>query len=109
MLFVDLVKALLLCLIVDNMRSVIINTTIIIKETIKIYEIEFSKTVHSKVIAPDDIKAPNVIAIKQQCMFRFVSPAIKLPVHTPVRGIGTATKAVKARYFLKFEDFPSMF
>lgn len=50
------------------------------------------KTVQSSVTTPALINAPIDIAIKQYLMFKLVRPAIKLPVHTPVNGKGTATK-----------------
>ena len=76
---------------------------IIIKEIIKIYDIEFSNKTHNKVIAEVEIKVPMAIVKKENFISRLLKPAIKLPVHTPVSGKGTATKPASAKYFFILE------
>ena len=70
----------------------------------KIYDIEFVKTVHRIVIAHAEIKLPITIDKKLYFISKLLKPAIRLPVHTPVKGIGTATKPAKARYFFKADE-----
>lgn len=77
-----------------------IKATINISETINMLPIELLNKQHSNVIIPAEIIAPIVMERKAKCMFIFVSPAIKLALHTPVKGNGTAVKHVSARYLL---------
>lgn len=65
---------------------------------------EFVNKLHSKVIAQLETNAPKTIEIKQYLSFKLVKPAITLPVHTPVKGIGTETKQHSNKYFLNLED-----
>lgn len=69
-----------------------------------IYNIEFSKIVHSKVIIIHEIKDPKLIEIKHLCMFKFVKPEIILPDQTPVSGSGIAINEV-SNIYLKISNF----
>ena len=90
------------CIVLTS-KSMIKNAIIIIKLIINIAEIELLKIQQSNVINTEEINAPMLIDKKAYITFKFVSPAIKLPLHTPVSGKGIATKQVNAIYFLKFE------
>ena len=65
---------------------------------INIEEREFLNMLHKIVMEAAEIKAPIAIAQKQWLSFKFESPLIKLPDHTPVSGIGIDTKPARAIY-----------
>ena len=72
-------------------------------EAIKIVVMEFENLMHKIVTMALEMIAPKDIAKKQNLIFKLLSPAIKLPVHTPVRGMGTETKVAKVKYCFKRE------
>ena len=77
-----------------------VKSTINIKDAKSIKPTELLNKQHKIVITAEEIIAPIEIDIKDKCIFKFVKPAIKLALHTPVKGSGTAVKHARPKYLL---------